>query len=44
MPTLPTIPEFITVHLGPPESDAPNVTLPFIDYIANVSSSELEHR
>lgn len=41
MPSVPTIPEFITVHLGPPESDAPNVTLPFIDYIANVSSSEI---
>ena len=41
MPSTPTIPEFITVHLGPPESDAPNVTLPFIDYIANVSSSEI---
>ena len=41
MPSTPTIPEFITVHLGSPESDAPNVTLPFIDYIANVSSSEI---
>ena len=41
MPTTPTIPEFITVHLGSPESDAPNVTLPFIDYISNVSSSEI---
>ena len=41
MPTVPTIPEFITVHLGPPESDAPNVTLPFIDYISNVASSEI---
>lgn len=41
MPNTPTIPEYITVHLGPPESDAPNVTLPFIDYIANVSSSEI---
>ncbi len=41
MPTLPTIPETITVHLGPPGSDAPNVTLPFSDYIANVASGEI---
>ena len=32
MPQLPTIPEFITVHLGPPDSDAENVTVPFFDY------------
>ena len=38
---VPTIPEFITVHLGPPESSAPNVTVPFVDYIANVASSEI---
>jgi len=37
----PYIPEFITVHLGPPSSDAPNVTVPFADYIANVASSEI---
>ena len=41
MPTTPYIPEFITVHLGPPDSDAPNVTVPFVDYIANVASSEI---
>ncbi|MBE6547853.1 MAG: spore cortex-lytic protein [Ruminococcaceae bacterium] len=42
MPTnLPFIPEFITVHLGPPDSNSPNVTLPFADYIANVASSEV---
>ncbi len=41
MPELPTIPEYITVHLGPPDSNAPNVTLPFIEYISNVSSSEI---
>lgn len=41
MPTLPTIPEFITVHLGPPDQNAPNVTLPFAEYIANVASSEI---
>ena len=38
---LPAIPENITVHLGPPSSDAENVTVPFIHYIANVASSEL---
>jgi peptidoglycan hydrolase-like amidase len=38
---IPTIPEFITVHLGYPDSDAPNVTVPFVDYIANVASSEI---
>ena len=38
---LPTIPESITVHLGRPDSDAPNVTLPFSDYIKNVASSEI---
>ena len=37
----PYIPETITVHLGPPDSDAQNVTLPFIDYIKNVASSEI---
>ena len=35
------IPETITVHLGPPDTVAENVTLPFIDYIKNVASSEL---
>ena len=38
---VPYIPEFITVHLGSPDSDAPNVTVPFVDYIANVASSEI---
>ncbi len=38
---IPIIPESITVHLGAPNSDAPNVTLPFADYIANVASSEI---
>ena len=41
MPETPTIPEFITVHLGPPDQPAENVTLPFADYIANVASSEI---
>ncbi len=42
MPNLPTIPQSITVHLGAPDdSSAPNVTLPFLDYISNVASSEI---
>ncbi len=38
---LPVIPESITVHLGPPNEPAQNVTLPFIEYIYNVASSEI---
>ena len=38
---IPFIPEFVTVHLGPASSDAQNVVVPFIDYIANVASSEI---
>lgn len=38
---IPFIPENITVHLGAPNTSAQNVTLPFIDYIANVASSEI---
>ena len=41
MPDLPTIPQYITVHLGEPDSSAPNVTLPFIEYVSNVASSEI---
>lgn len=37
----PVIPETVTVHLGPPSSAAPNVTLSFPDYIKNVASSEI---
>jgi hypothetical protein len=29
------------VHLGAPDSNAPNVTVPFADYIKNVASSEI---
>lgn len=36
-----TIPENITVHLGPPDSSAENVTVPFADYVKNVASSEI---
>ena len=35
------IPENITVHLGTPSSNAPNVTVPFNEYIKNVASSEI---
>lgn len=38
---LPFIPDQITVHLGRPDEPAPNVSLPFVDYIANVASSEI---
>lgn len=38
---LPYIPQNITVHLGPPDSDAPNVTVSFPDYVKNVASSEI---
>ncbi|MBE6538610.1 MAG: spore cortex-lytic protein [Ruminococcaceae bacterium] len=39
---LPTIPDFITVHLGEPsDTSAPNVRVPFIDYIKNTASSEI---
>ncbi len=37
----PYIPETITVHLGTPDSDAPNVTVPFSSYVKNVASSEI---
>lgn len=38
---LPAIPQSITVHLGAPSSYAANVTVPFIDYVKNVASSEI---
>lgn len=38
---IPYIPKNITVHLGSPNSDAPNVTVPFVDYVKNVASSEI---
>lgn len=37
----PYVPEYITVHLGPPDQPARNVTVPFLEYIQNVASSEL---
>ncbi|MBQ8840161.1 MAG: peptidoglycan-binding protein [Clostridia bacterium] len=41
MPITPIIPNYITVHLGPADSDAPNVTVPYTDYLKNVASSEI---
>ena len=37
----PYIPRTITVHLGMPDSPAPNVTVDFPSYIKNVASSEI---
>ena len=37
----PFIPQQITVHLGSPSSYAANVTVPFVDYVKNVASSEI---
>lgn len=37
----PVIPENIIVHLGKPNEAVNNVTVPFVDYISNVASSEL---
>ena len=37
----PFIPASITVHLGAPDEDAPNVTVSYTDYIKNVASSEI---
>ena len=42
MPTVtPYVPEYITVHLGSPSSNAANVTVPFDDYVKNSASSEI---
>ncbi len=41
MQAIPIIPNTITVHLGPPDRDAENVTVPFVDYVKNVVSSEI---
>ena len=35
------VPDYITVHLGTPNSRVNNVRVPFIDYIKNVVSSEI---
>ncbi len=41
MPGIPYIPQYITVHLGTPNSNARNVTVTFPNYIKNVASSEI---
>ena len=42
MPTvIPFVPQEITVHLAGPSTSAPNVTVPFVDYVKNVASSEI---
>ena len=42
MPTvIPFVPQNITVHLAGPNTAAANVTIPFIDYVKNVASSEI---
>ena len=38
---LPTIPEKIVVHLGPPDAPAPNIEIGFVDYLTNVASNEV---
>ena len=40
-PVSPYVPQRITVHLGPPSSNAANVTVDFSDYVKNVASSEI---
>ena len=40
-PVSPYIPQRITVHLGPPDADAQNVTVSFSNYVKNVASSEI---
>lgn len=39
--TRPYIPQYITVHIGPPNKGGENVTVSFQDYIKNVASSEI---
>ena len=42
MPTvIPFVPKHITVHLGAPNANAQIVTVPFVDYVKNVASSEI---
>ena len=40
-PVTPYVPQQITVHLGPPSSNAENVTVSFQDYVKNSASSEI---
>ncbi len=41
MADVPFVPENIVVHLDAPNTDAPNITVPFPEYIKNVASSEI---
>lgn len=38
---VPYIPQTITVHLGPPNQDAENITVSFPEYVKNSASSEI---
>ena len=37
----PVVPNNITIHLGPPNQSAKEITVPFTEYVANVASSEI---
>ena len=37
----PIVPNNITIHLGAPDENARNITIPFTDYISNVAANEL---
>ncbi|MBQ7523533.1 MAG: SpoIID/LytB domain-containing protein, partial [Oscillospiraceae bacterium] len=37
----PFVPEEITVHLGAPNEDAPNVRVPYLYYLQNAAASEI---
>ena len=37
----PIVPNNITIHLGKPQDNAKDITVPFTDYISNVASSEI---
>ena len=41
LPITPYVPQYITVHLGSPGSNAENMTVSFPDYVKNVASSEI---
>ena len=40
-PVIPYVPQRITVHLGSPNANASNITIPFSEYVKNVASSEI---
>ena len=37
MSLVPTVPEYITVHLGTPDEAAQNLTLPFTEFVDRVA-------